>query len=704
MVRSEPAKYVQDESTAAAADSVVIEYEMKANKEEDAKQMKADSKVVAVKPDDADKEIDPDDEELLTPNFAMFILERYLVLKCYYGLPGTDGGYLSNYIEHMKQEHSILSIFYTNIISPFDREERALFFFTNTSFLLLFTLLLKETYYVVPIMAVIKKVFRYNLECSFFYTRAYDRRRIANKFSKRAGRFGCVLGLGSCISAMIMLINIILLIVVFNNHQTVTKSQQTVTENFLKVWFESFLWSVFFTEFVTEIGFMYMYFDGHKKNFHDRFDKHFAEDNGPKSMTDVALRAEQNYYNDPIRFGDVDVCDEQFAKLSLKMKTEARGLFLGRWPLWRTWFMYSTRMNVGAEPIPLKSPDHPDYVKQGPIRESEAGIHIEEGMARGPPPPVMNVMHAQPPAIPTVVGALPPLAPQLPADSEWKSQYDALQQKYYYYNTKTSEVSWTAPVPATADVIPSAAVSAPPAAGGALPPLAPQLPAGSDWNAQYDEGQQKYYYYNTKTSEVSWTAPVAAGAAAPTPAAIPAPPSPSGGPPQLPAGSDWNAQYDEGQQKYYYYNTKTSEVSWTAPVAAGAAAPTPQVNLLKSYQTQAGTGPAPPPLPEGQGQMEHSNIIQSSTGDKDAQGLPHGRNVSVTYTDGGVYEGQMSSGIRQGSGKMVYHDEHTYEGNWKNDMRDGKGKYMNYQKQIIFAGSWSKDKMGKRDMSRHFFF
>jgi hypothetical protein len=102
--------------------------------------------------------------------------------------------------------------------------------------------------------------------------------------------------------------------------------------------------------------------------------------------------------------------------------------------------------------------------------------------------------------------------------------------------------------------------------------------------------------------------------------------------------------------------------------------------------------------------MEHSNIIQSSTGDKDAQGLPHGRNVSVTYTDGGVYEGQMSSGIRQGSGKMVYHDEHTYEGNWKNDMRDGKGKYMNYQKQIIFAGSWSKDKMGKRDMSRHFFF
>ena len=646
MVRSEPAKYVQDESTAAAADSVVIEYEMKANKEEDAKQMKADSKVVAVKPDDAGKEIDPDDEELLTPNFAMFILERYLVLKCYYGLPGTDGGYLSNYIEHMKQEHSILSIFYTNIISPFDREERALFFFTNTSFLLLFTLLLKETYYVVPIMAVIKKVFRYNLECSFFYTRTYDRRRIANKFSKRAGRFGCVLGLGSCISAMIMLINIILLIVVFNNHQTVTKSQQTVTENFLKVWFESFLWSVFFTEFVTEIGFMYMYFDGHKKNFHDRFDKHFAEDNGPKSMTDVALRAEQNYYNDPIRFGDVDVCDEQFAKLSLKMKTEARGLFLGRWPLWRTWFMYSTRMNVGAEPIPLKSPDHPDYVKQGPIRESEAGIHIEEGMARGPPPPVMNVMHAQPPAIPTVVGALPPLAPQLPADSEWKSQYDALQQKYYYYNTKTSEVSWTAPVPATADVIPSAAVSAPPAAGGALPPLAPQLPAGSDWNAQYDEGQQKYYYYNTKTSEVSWT----------------------------------------------------------APVAAGAAAPTPQVNLLKSYQTQAGTGPAPPPLPEGQGQMEHSNIIQSSTGDKDAQGLPHGRNVSVTYTDGGVYEGQMSSGIRQGSGKMVYHDEHTYEGNWKNDMRDGKGKYMNYQKQIIFAGSWSKDKMGKRDMSRHFFF
>ena len=67
--------------------------------------------------------------ELLTPDYALFRLEKLFARQGYYGLPNTDGEWLSNFKAHMKNEHSILSIFFTHEAAPFSRTERAMYLY-----------------------------------------------------------------------------------------------------------------------------------------------------------------------------------------------------------------------------------------------------------------------------------------------------------------------------------------------------------------------------------------------------------------------------------------------------------------------------------------------------------------------------------------------------------------------------------------------
>ena len=45
------------------------------------------------------------------------------------------------------------------------------------------------------------------------------------------------------------------------------------------------------------------------------------------------------------------------------------------------------------------------------------------------------------------------------------------------------------------------------------------------------------------------------------------------------------------------------------------------------------------------------------------------------FGDKGTYAGDLKSGKRHGTGKMVYDSGNTYEGGFKNDKFDGKGVY-----------------------------
>lgn len=56
------------------------------------------------------------------------------------------------------------------------------------------------------------------------------------------------------------------------------------------------------------------------------------------------------------------------------------------------------------------------------------------------------------------------------------------------------------------------------------------------------------------------------------------------------------------------------------------------------------------------------------------------------------YEGEFTSGVIQGTGKMVWNDGDWYYGSWVNGLREGKGEY-HYADGRKFVGSYKNDKM-----------
>ncbi len=50
----------------------------------------------------------------------------------------------------------------------------------------------------------------------------------------------------------------------------------------------------------------------------------------------------------------------------------------------------------------------------------------------------------------------------------------------------------------------------------------------------------------------------------------------------------------------------------------------------------------------------------------------HGRG-KIALPCGGIYEGNFSNGVREGTGVCRYASGDIYEGNWKNDKKEGRG-------------------------------
>jgi len=48
---------------------------------------------------------------------------------------------------------------------------------------------------------------------------------------------------------------------------------------------------------------------------------------------------------------------------------------------------------------------------------------------------------------------------------------------------------------------------------------------------------------------------------------------------------------------------------------------------------------------------------------------------TLTYTDGGIYEGETKNDKREGRGTMTWPDGTQYVGDFKDDMKSGQGTY-----------------------------
>jgi hypothetical protein len=68
-----------------------------------------------------------------------------------------------------------------------------------------------------------------------------------------------------------------------------------------------------------------------------------------------------------------------------------------------------------------------------------------------------------------------------------------------------------------------------------------------------------------------------------------------------------------------------------------------------------------------------------------------GRNATVTYRDGGIYEGNWDN-KREGAGKMTWKNGNKYQGDWKDNLQHGRG-LMTYWDGSRYNGEW---RMGQR--------
>ena len=64
---------------------------------------------------------------------------------------------------------------------------------------------------------------------------------------------------------------------------------------------------------------------------------------------------------------------------------------------------------------------------------------------------------------------------------------------------------------------------------------------------------------------------------------------------------------------------------------------------------------------------------------------------TMTYKDGGVYEGFWSHNVRSGQGTYTYPNGDVYVGGWLNDKREGSG-VLTRADGSVQAGIWGNDK------------
>ena len=257
----------------------------------------------------------PDGPDQLEPSYVIYSLQAMLVEQPWYGLPGTNGSYWSNYIAHLRNEHSVFSIWTANMASPFEHHERAIFLFCCLSYVFFITLVLNTIAieddvgksFVVVILSTslivpFKKLVRSLMECGFLFKQTeYKPEKVhesnATKYNMNSEyqKQTCVNCLGSCCTCCIGVGALTMLII-----GLIWATTQDRYDGFLGSWVATQFLTVTIsepaTEFVTGL-IIWKYFDP-KGKFEKIWGKYYRPDLGepiPHSLTDVGLKAKAIY-------------------------------------------------------------------------------------------------------------------------------------------------------------------------------------------------------------------------------------------------------------------------------------------------------------------------------------------------------------------------------------------------------------------------
>ncbi len=240
----------------------------------------------------------------LTPNYCIHRLRKMLSTRASYGIPGSSGTFWSCTLLHLKQDHTVLGLFYGHPLHPFSRHERLLFLLVSVCWIFFVSVetagygrklsVLMTVIVVVPF----KKFVRVILECPCFYTQAYSFKHEIDddEVEGEEGHDGmaCLAArAGHAVSFCLFLGAITLLIMG-------TDRANKIGTDFLVAWFASQIISVFITEvaIMTVMCAIKMYcYPNEVKKFQNKWRAHF-EGKGlpiPISMSEVAAKAKRDY-------------------------------------------------------------------------------------------------------------------------------------------------------------------------------------------------------------------------------------------------------------------------------------------------------------------------------------------------------------------------------------------------------------------------
>lgn len=239
---------------------------------------------------------------LLTPDYAEYAFEKMFVNQELYGMPFTDGKWWSNFVMHMRNEHSILSCFFAHPNAPFSDNERQAFIFIYWSWNFILTVFfnlakIRKSVNIILtniLMILVGKILREIMECTCCYNSGYE----ASGFKEAYTICFRLLELGASIQVLILGV-VTLGMVIYA--ALLTRDGEHVAD--LETYLISQINSTITTEVAHRFVMSYFFFEKNKKAFEDRWAPYFAEGEAPVNITDVGKRAKENFLWDPIVYG-----------------------------------------------------------------------------------------------------------------------------------------------------------------------------------------------------------------------------------------------------------------------------------------------------------------------------------------------------------------------------------------------------------------
>jgi hypothetical protein len=243
----------------------------------------------------------------LTPNYVIFRLRKMLARGRSYGLPQTDGTFLSVFKAEVLQEHSIVGICGAHDLHPFSRNERILYMLNAITAVFFFAVVTignptgeaGQILMTVTLVVPYKMFARYLLECSCMFTGRYNEIMEVedgdnDPLNNQHSYFNCATQIVGYFTSFVLNLGSIFLL--FTSILIVVERNES---DFIRGWLISQCVSILFTEFFFMAFFTYVnmkcydHEGAFRKKWHPYFDARGLPD--PISLTTVAELSRKEY-------------------------------------------------------------------------------------------------------------------------------------------------------------------------------------------------------------------------------------------------------------------------------------------------------------------------------------------------------------------------------------------------------------------------